>query len=262
MAITLRNTPWADGTTVGAYDATGYDRFPASGPLGPATETAVVSDSEVFFESLVNGVYFAAAKVGSEWRSIRFMPGEGVSGPPEDWHVVGDNGEPEYAKLETEKGPQDWLIVPGGTYPGYGTKWTREEPNPYSERLDFGIPSLAFYKDPFDVVHFRGGVQPTLNAYPFWDDEKEEEPSWLELGANPGFDGGEIFTLPSGYRPDATVYFPWVPIERETGQYGRSDVSVYAVHPSGLVTVAENYPTVYEPEVEIQVFDSVSFRAA
>lgn len=263
MAITLRNTPWAEGTTVGAYDATGYDRFPASGPLGEAAETAVVSDSEVFFESLVDGVYFAAAKVGSEWRSIRFMPGEGFSGPLEDWHVVGDNGEPEFEKIETSQGPQQLWLTPGDPFPGAGSEWEPEPGSYQAEHKAWGVPRLAFYKDPLGVVNLRGGAVALANPYTLWDEGKAETPNWEEAGASDAdVRAHHVFVLPVGYRPEVEIVTVWQLVVIEDGTIGGSASRPLTVLPSGLVLLGDHTEGGVGIADDLVRLDLLSFRAA
>ena len=91
-SFTLNNTPFPDGTSVSAYDATGYATFPAFGPPGSAIATASVSAGSLTFTGLTNHTsYFAAAKVGGVWHSWRFTPGEDAPPPsvPDDIDYAG-----------------------------------------------------------------------------------------------------------------------------------------------------------------------------
>ena len=73
MKATIHTTFFPDGTTVGAYDATGYATFPSSGAPGSAVDEAAASGGSVTFEGLSEGVpYYAAAQVGGVWQSVRF----------------------------------------------------------------------------------------------------------------------------------------------------------------------------------------------
>ena len=81
--FTLPNTAFPEGTTVSVYDATGYSSFPAGGPPGSPVTSAVVTGGVVTFEGLTDKVsYFAAAKIGSEWQSVRFTVGEDFTPVP------------------------------------------------------------------------------------------------------------------------------------------------------------------------------------
>lgn len=72
-----------DGTSVSAYDATGYSNFPAGGPPGGALATAEVKSGSVTLSGLTDKrSYFAAAKVGGVWRSVRFIVGMDATSVP------------------------------------------------------------------------------------------------------------------------------------------------------------------------------------
>lgn len=73
--FTLPNTAFPTGTSVSAYDATGYQTFPGK-PPGSAVATAEVVDGSVTFEGLLEKTpYFAAALVAGEWRAVHFVVG-------------------------------------------------------------------------------------------------------------------------------------------------------------------------------------------
>jgi hypothetical protein len=73
VSFSFQTTLFPDGASVGAYEATGYDTFPAGGPPGGAVATGTVDDSVIAFTGLEEDTpYFAAAKVGGIWRSTRF----------------------------------------------------------------------------------------------------------------------------------------------------------------------------------------------
>lgn len=83
-SYTLKNTPFPNGTSVGAYSARGYVSFPGGGPPGSAVATATVTAGKLEFTGLTDHTpYFAAAEVGGKWKSWRFIPGE--DGPPPDF---------------------------------------------------------------------------------------------------------------------------------------------------------------------------------
>jgi len=74
-SFTLPNTAFPTGTSVSAYDATGYQTFPSK-PPGTAVATAEVVDGSVTFEDLTDKTpYFAAAQVAGEWRAVHFVVG-------------------------------------------------------------------------------------------------------------------------------------------------------------------------------------------
>lgn len=90
--FTLHNTPFPDGTAVGAYNATGYSNFPSGGPPGTAEVTATAAEFSVAFEGLIRSrSYFAAAKVAGIWRNISFI-------------VDGSNADEGVASLLAESG--------------------------------------------------------------------------------------------------------------------------------------------------------------
>lgn len=79
-SFTLPNTPFPTGTSVSAYDAAGYSTFPSI-PPGKPIDTATVTGGSLIFTGLTDGVsYFAAAKLSSGWKAIRFNVG--ADGPP------------------------------------------------------------------------------------------------------------------------------------------------------------------------------------
>lgn len=72
---TVKSPNWPNGTSVGAYDATGISNWPGK-PPGAAVATAVVSGNAVTFTGLTSGrSYFAAAEVGGAWVVVRFHVG-------------------------------------------------------------------------------------------------------------------------------------------------------------------------------------------
>ena len=113
--------------------------------------------------------------------SDQFHRIEKLVGNCEDWHEVGESGEPAFEN--------SWV--------NYGS----------------GFESAGFYKDPFGRVHLKGLVKT-------------------------GTVGVAMFTLPSGYRPSATVLFS----VHSNGAEGRVDINssgaVIAVSPSNNAYVS------------------------
>lgn len=113
MSATLANTPWPDGTTVYAYDATGYPSgFPGANPPGNPVAEAVASGFSVTFEGLTDNVpYMAAGKVGGEWRYRKFIPDaedphslHPEVGPPGPIGPIGPEGTPAVTSVNGEIG--------------------------------------------------------------------------------------------------------------------------------------------------------------
>lgn len=75
-SVLLENTRWPDGTTVYAYDATGYTSgFPGANPPGTPVDEATAEDFSVEFTKVTSNVpYVAAGKVNGEWVYRNFIP--------------------------------------------------------------------------------------------------------------------------------------------------------------------------------------------
>jgi hypothetical protein len=83
-SFALANTPFPDGTEVGAYDATGYSTLPTNGPLGDPAATATASERTVSYTGLEDATaYFAAAFVSDKWLWRRFVTS--AASEPEAW---------------------------------------------------------------------------------------------------------------------------------------------------------------------------------
>jgi len=100
-SFALANTPFPDGTEVGAYDATGYTTLPANGPLGTPVTTATAEGRGVSFTGLENATaYFAAAKVSGKWLWRRFVTS--AASEPEAWEsALGEERSDREAAVKT-----------------------------------------------------------------------------------------------------------------------------------------------------------------
>ena len=129
---------------------------------------------------------------------------------------------------------EDWNVVGGPGEPPFGVSvespctWSHYDTGPESE-----WPPVAFYKDPFGIVHLRGLA---LMSQPG--------------GGNCADEGGDkiIFVLPSGYRPSGTVLVDTL----ANGASSRLDVKS-----DGRVVASASY----EGEPVWVSLDEVTFRA-
>ena len=109
-----------DGTEVHAYDASGYDSFPTGGPPGSAVATATVTASTLKFEGLEEDKpYFAAAQVGGEWRSTKFVTShidKGVKGYVKHGVDASASRPPDYPSVEWHGSVEPENAVEGDTW--------------------------------------------------------------------------------------------------------------------------------------------------
>jgi|GEM_PF-3745384 len=162
-SFTLDNTPFPDGTAVGAWDATGYSVLPTNGPLGTAATTSTAMGRKVTFAGLKDDTaYFAAAFVGGKWLWRRFVTAaltdleflEGGIRLKGFWNAetnkpalvngVGSKGEAFRVSIE---GTQDLgsgaiHFDPGNLVVYDGTTWFRILSNRTATRLEEGIEGL------------------------------------------------------------------------------------------------------------------------
>lgn len=177
----------------------------------------------------------------------------GPQGPPgpgtaEDWHFVGDPGEPDFfqgKRLSNMEGPDvpAWGSAPSppettaeeeeaGVWPIISYPYTKDAP-------------VGFYKDQLGIVHLRGAAV----HFGAWRDEARRE--------------GRMFVLPVGYRPDK-VHSWEIPVVYD-GEFTNTNYG-FAVMPDG--TCGDYLSTVEGKDSYISslgysmVLDVVSFRAA
>jgi hypothetical protein len=128
----------------------------------------------------------------------------------------------------------------------YGVVWG--DANAFPSWSQYG--AVAFYIDPFNVVHLRGW------AY--------EDPSEAEIGRTLGdpIPSGPIFTLPPGFRPDVAIDFPCIlqPADLVLSNPLHSDTTRCEISPTGDVTVPQLSIVTFRKWVV--VLDEIVFHAA
>jgi hypothetical protein len=145
---------------------------------------------------------------------------QGATGPSgistvETWHVVGDPGEPPF-----------YPSIQAGSCAGVPTCFTNSNVSPVGD-------GVAFYKDPFGIVHLRGTVQ-------FLGDATAAAGSGLA-----------VFVLPQAYWPtDGTHYFAVA-----TSRVGTSANA--SVETNGQVNVELISP----PNPQFYSLDGITYRA-
>lgn len=163
------------------------------------------------------------------------------SGLVEDWHVIGDPGEPDFP-MGFENADGTGAEIPA---------WEHSPDAP-----------VAFYKDPLGVVHLRGAAV-FLGAF------KEELPPDPEYPQYHVYEE-RVFTLPEGYRPPALG--GWVCPRSSAPEGTAGGDSEVAVLPDGRVgdyehlAVRDNDPgmaSLGSGNIGDGLYlDGISFRAA
>lgn len=244
--FTLTDTRhFPNATVVKAYPKSNWANPgpPSGAPVGSATNEQTMTSGTLTFTGLADGVeYWAVAEVGGSYRYVGFVAGADFAGSAgaavEDWHVVGDPGEPAFPTgFENPDGT-------GAEIPA----WLHSEDAP-----------VAFFKDPFGVVHVRGMAlfqQAFVAAPP--EGEPEREHAWEE----------RLFTLPAGYRPPAVCRFA-SGYELSPTSHTAAEI-VLAIHPDGRLGDFEALTEPTNPGIgSISAdkgtgiwLDGISFRAA
>jgi hypothetical protein len=160
MNTILNNTPYPDGTTVYAYDATGYPSgFPSNNPPGTPVAETEASEGTIEFTGLEDNVpYMAAAQVGGKWVYRRFIqnasdpdylhPAAGPQGPTGAEGPRGERGE----KGDTgDEGPQG-ATGPEGPEGPQGEKGAKGDTGATGPEGPQGLPGTGLVWYPPSVI--------------------------------------------------------------------------------------------------------------